>query len=727
MPTVEELEALVNQLQTQINNIQAVPSTSNGNNGNGNGAVTTTSTSFTTTTVGGLAETKQLNGSNYQDWKFCMKNFLIDAGLWNCVENNGLPVDPDRDQRTLAKIGLSVKPAVSCEIRKCTTAKEAWDKLKSVYEDSGIVRIVDLYQKIFRTNFSDFPDVKSYVYHLIEIGEQLDNAGHSLDSKILGAIILAGLPTAYKPLILGFQGSKQDTKVEIVKKLLTSENISKVCSEKASGEQDQAHACQANSSKFKGKGPRCYNCNKYGHISKKCPDKKKSSGFDGKKHGSSAHLAANFASCGDGDWYVDSGASCHLTGHKESMNDVIPIENREIKLADGNKMKCTAVGNVAIPVGMENDLELDNVVHAPDAKLNLLAVSGLTRKGNSVLFDPSGVRVFESVIEVPDDGLIARGIEVNGLFKIESQPTNLCFAITEDKQMLWHRRLGHANRASMQLLLRNATGIDFSGKTAGSSPCEACCLGKQHRLPFPKSVGVKTTEVLQLIHSDLSGKMEVKSIGGANYFLTFIDDFSRKCFIYFLKSKDEAPEIFMEFKALVENQTGKKIKCIRSDRGGEYVNSRLSEIVKGSGIKQELTVGYAPEQNGVAERFNRSIVEKARSMLADANLSKEFWGEACATSVYIMNRLPTKLFRNATPEDRWSGKKQDLKHLRVFGCKAMVHIPKEKRRKWDMKAKPAIFVGYSDNSKGYRLIDPETDVGFCQKIRVGGFLKVGKL
>lgn len=173
--------------------------------------------------------------------------------------------------------------------------------------------------------------------------------------------------------------------------------------------------------------------------------------------------------------------------------------------------------------------------------------------------------------------------------------------------------------------------------------------------------------------------METTSIGGSRYFLIFVDDFSKKVFVYFLKEKGQVTEIFLEFKALVEKQTGKRIKILRSDNGREYITKELENYLKKTGIKHQYTIRYTPEQNGVAERENRSIVERAKSMLFGAELPKVYWAEAVATAVYLLNRSPNSSIERKMPEELWSGSTPSLDHLRVFGCTAYAHVPKELR------------------------------------------------
>lgn len=159
----------------------------------------------------------------------------------------------------------------------------------------------------------------------------------------------------------------------------------------------------------------------------------------------------------------------------------------------------------------------------------------------------------------------------------------------------------------------------------------------------------RASKALQLVHTDLCGPMENASIGGSKYFMLFVDDYSRKQSIYFLKNKNEALETFKGYKAYVEKQTGHHIKALRSDNGHEFVNEEFGQFLRKEGIKHQLTVPYTPQQNGLAERCNRTVVERARCLLLDANLPKCFWAEACSTAVHLINRSPAKSLQGKTP------------------------------------------------------------------------------
>lgn len=168
------------------------------------------------------------------------------------------------------------------------------------------------------------------------------------------------------------------------------------------------------------------------------------------------------------------------------------------------------------------------------------------------------------------------------------------------------------------------------------NPCVTCLEGKQSRKQF-KALKSVSNEILELIHADVCGPMEKHSLGGARFYVSFLDDFSKKVFVYTIKAKSDVPDVFVIFKNMVENQTGKKIKKIRSDCGTEFFNAKMNLE---SGIVHQNSAPYTPQQNGKSERMNRTIVEKARCLLLDAGLDKNYWAEAVNTAVYLINRTP---------------------------------------------------------------------------------------
>src|SRR5271169_1751073 len=263
--------------------------------------------------------------------------------------------------------------------------------------------------------------------------------------------------------------------------------------------------------------------------------------------------------------------------------------------------------------------------------------------------------------------------------------------------------MGHLGEENIRKLAKMVNGMVIKSRTT-VGVCEACLEGKQHRQPSHQPA-TRATEPLELIHSDLCGPIDPTSHGGTNYYLLLTDDFTRMTHIYPLKKKSSADvlEKFREYKAEVEKQTGKVIKRLRTDGGGEY-EKWMGAHLKGSGIIHETTAPYSPDQNGVAERANRTIMERVKAIIAEAKLDKRLWMEIADTVVYLKNRSPTTAVAT-TPYELWHGSKPDLSHLRIIGSTAYIHVPKEKRIKLDTHSHKGIMISYDGSTNQYKVWD----------------------
>ena len=198
--------------------------------------------------------------------------------------------------------------------------------------------------------------------------------------------------------------------------------------------------------------------------------------------------------------------------------------------------------------------------------------------------------------------------------------------------------------------------------------CESCLEGKQHRIPFPNISANRAKEALELVHTDVCGKLNAKSLSNSEYFLTFVDDYTRYVWLYVLKNKSDVFKKFTEWRTMVEQSTGKRLKVLRSDNGGEYTSKEFEEHLKRNGIVHQRTIPKCPEQNGTAERQNRTLMEMVGSMLASSKLPRRFWAEALNTATYLRNRCPTRALEGISPVELLTGNKPKVGHLKVFGC-----------------------------------------------------------
>lgn len=257
----------------------------------------------------------------------------------------------------------------------------------------------------------------------------------------------------------------------------------------------------------------------------------------------------------------------------------------------------------------------------------------------------------------------------------------------------------------LELLKKDGAFCNAIVSSSSMPFCDSCVLGKQHKVKFPALASPNVSacsDILEYLHADVWGPASVPSQGGNRYFLSVIDDYSRKVWIFLMKHKSEVFDKFKNWKVLIENQTGKKIKTLRTDNGLEFCDNLLDNLCVESGIKRHKSVPHTPQQNGVAKRMNRTLLERVRSMMATSGLAKSFWGEAVHTAAYLINRSPSVPLKGKCPESIFSGKPIDFSNLKVFGCSAFVL---QKLDKFEPRSKKCIFLGYPESVKGYRLWD----------------------
>ncbi|KAE8706559.1 hypothetical protein F3Y22_tig00110392pilonHSYRG00193 [Hibiscus syriacus] len=237
-------------------------------------------------------------------------------------------------------------------------------------------------------------------------------------------------------------------------------------------------------------------------------------------------------------------------------------------------------------------------------------------------------------------------------------------------------------------MLKGETLVEAEASVASCSSdsvslplCEHCITSKQHRLKFNTS-NSRGKSVLELVHSDV-WQAPITSLDEAKYFVSFIDDYSRRCWVYPIKKKSDVFSTFKIFKARVELDSGNKIKCFRTNNGGEYTSEKFDDFCRKEGFKRQFTVANTPQQNRVVERMNRTLLERTRAMLRDACLEKSFWAEAVNTGCYLVNRAPSTTIELKTPMEMWTGKPADYSNLHVFGINEY-HL-------WDPTARKVII------------------------------------
>lgn len=347
------------------------------------------------------------------------------------------------------------------------------------------------------------------------------------------------------------------------------------------------------------------------------------------------------------------------------MINVVEIETVNIKIANGETLKANKRGILNVKkskiIISINALIVEKLSH------NLLSVSKINEAGFKVTFvNGQAIASKQNVILKCDK---VKKLYIINLMLNENtnEYSNNCM-LSNSNNNDWHLRLGHLNRQGLKIL-----GLSFSNEK-----CDFCMKVKAARPPFKNVTEPRSKRIGELTHSDICGPMFVPTLDNELYYMSVIDDFSHFCKVYLLKNKSDARDYLIEYIEEM-NAAGNRISRLRTDNGGEYTSKQFVNYCKRNGIKQEFTNSYTPQQAGVAERMNRTLLNKVRTMFIDSQLPKRLWGESVRCAAYQLNRSPTSVLRGRTPAELYIGK-TDLKKLKIFGSKGwMCVIPRENK------------------------------------------------
>lgn len=686
---------------------------------------------------------EKLDNNNYSVWSYKMKILLKKEKVWSVIvddepqeQNDGWD---ENNEQALSSIALNVDNTQISLIRNAESAKEAWNILKNHHEKPSLSSTVFLLKKLCTLKLAENGDMIQHISEFNGAIDKLAALGESLKDKLQAAMLLVSLPSSYNYLITALENRPEaEFTSELVKSKLIEEHKKRVDSQEIFDNSESVLKVVHDYKKSNNNKQTCYFCKKTGHIRPECRKfarwlERQKLKEESAKHvmedevdfsNMAVHRTSECCLYGsvenkEKSWIIDSGASSHMTNSKEFFINFNENTKGSVTLADNlSILKVRGSGKVILNCEFNGNksltLNLSNVLYVPDLASSLISVKKLIKDGYTVKFN----KWEECIIRKEKD---VQGVAYLSPDLFELRLVNKAFATLDNThiqthshkhnelcQHSWHRRFGHRNIQAMQYLYKKDMALNFEIKDCGiDESCECCIKGKVTRKQFPKLSENKSSEILEIVHTDICGPIKQKTPRGNRYFLTIIDDFSRYCYLYLLKSKSEAELKIKQFIEFTISSYNKKPKIIRSDRGREYVNNNLELYLKNQGIRVQYTAPYTPEQNGVAERKNRSLVEMTGCMIIDAGMDKIYWGEAILTANWLQNRLPTRII-DTTPFEKWHKKKPDLNGLQIFGSIAYVHIPKEKRLKLDDKAEKLIFVGYSEESKAYRLLDTKT-------------------
>lgn len=408
-------------------------------------------------------------------------------------------------------------------------------------------------------------------------------------------------------------------------------------------------------------------------------------------------------------WIFDSAASHHFCKDRSLFIDYRPLTENLSVAVEGITIPIEGTGTIKLRFG-EHTYRFTDVMYSPRLRRNLISGPQLDIKGakfsggrGKVKVSRNSQTLFTAVLEngmyylyprVPD--------KIQKKVRFEASPTHT------SEMVKWHRRFAHISPDLIENTSKQNCVRGLPRVKKGGFECETCRINKQKRVSFKSVKDIRSKGPLELLVMDVWGPAKVIGRKGEKYFLSVIDEYSRKAAIYPMTHKSDAFKIFKLHLTRAERFLGKKVKAIKTDNGKEFDNDHFKNFCEEQGIKPEFTNIYSPEQNGISERFNQTVLNGVRSILSESKLHRNFWPEAALYFTYTWNRICHKN-QTKTPLELYGGFPPSVSHLKPFGTTAYVGVAKQLRSKFDARAKKGILIGYAFRTKGYRIWIPEEE------------------
>lgn len=703
---------------------------------------------------------EKLNANNYGNWCADVKYILIDKNAWSIVNGSEtLPLLKDdnvievkdfqaRARAASAIIYLNIEAEYRRIIEDIDNPKTAWEKLKSHFFPDNRARHMQLFSEVLACRINEGESVDMFAARLKRINSQLAAMNVPMKDDYLSFQLLRYLPPQFDSMvqsILRWEDKKFMFK-DILNELVAEESRLKLRDEDKSRDHltEAAHVTKTRKPRKKV----CYRCGKPGHFKRQCRNKlpgnletltnsrsfspdvfrpQRNPGSRSANRSPSPSLRFKSRVKDEAQvsyliqsnqsktrpehnaWIFDTGATHHFCNDLDLYVKFEPLYDKEMAVAV-NGVTFPIEGTGIVDLKLEGKIvRFGNVLYSPKLRRNLISGTRLDSKGTTFRGGEGKLKVYKN------DETLFRATLKNGVYyvypeeqKIHKRKVRFQVAVVQgDDLKVWHRRMAHVSPHLIEQTYRNNSVRGLPLVKNRDFHCETCKLNKHRRVSFKFTGHIRSKHPLELLHTDVWGPTAVAGRGGERYFLSIIDDFSRKIWVYPMRGKSEVFAIFKKHIQRAELFIGKKVKAVRSDNGGEFSNENFRCFFEEKGINHEFTNAYTPEQNGVAERMNRTIADGARSVLNETKISLKFWPEAILYFAYTFNRVCHKN-QKKTPFELYGGHKPSVRHLKPFGSTAYVGVPRQMRKnKFHPKAKKGVLVGYALATKGYRIWLPD--------------------
>lgn len=643
-------------------------------------------------------------------------------------------------------IASTVTDSVYQKIMDNESGSDMWEALKNQFEATSKDQLFKVCTEFFAFMWNTGEDVSTHIAKLKSLWNDLNNGlkeknENPLPDLLLMCKILFVLPSTFENFKASWMLlSKDSTKTfdELSIQLCTFErNMRKTNDCKSPSEalivKDNKKKDNDKYKNLAKKDDVCNYCRRRGHWVRTCrkwisdgrpkrKDEFKSAASNSAEHVGLVSVCNETFSATEksrsNSWWIDNGATKHITNCYEWFIDFEKFQNMHTVIAAGEEpLEAIGSGRIEVSLIVEGKRKtniLNNVWYVPKISRNLFSVlaahdlnprSIFESSVNKCCFKINGVTVMEGFRE-QRGSLYKANIETI----IPQCPPQINSVISNESLLqLYHERWGHQDKGHVKKKLEQELGIKVKLER---NICEPCVYGKTHRLPF--GTNVKASSAGELISTDIVGPFD-ESFSKKRYLVVFKDSYTKFRYGYVVAKKSEASDCLVQMLAHAKQQ-GHSVKMLLSDNGGEYDNDKVRKILQQHGVSQRLTAPYTPQQNGLCERENRTIIEMARTFKysnSEINFPAAIWAELVSTAVYILNRTADSV-GGLSPFELWLQKKPRIKHLRIIGSSCYFHIPKENRKKMDKKATKGVLVGY-DGDERYRIYVKESNQVFLSR------------